>query len=108
MYTADGMKQRIKQLLIQNNYQQPQIQTKSTTAKNLSPWFIKNKWYLENQKNGEEFEEDLLNPGSGDNKIKLKLIWSMKISQRRLCLFDSSAKYQKQLEREDFSSWQEY
>ena len=53
---------------------------------------------------GKELKQDLLDPDSDDNKIELKLIWSMKISRRPLCLFDSSAKYQKQLERENFSS----
>ena len=46
------------------------------------------------KKNGKEFEEDLFDPGSGDNKIELKFIRSMEISRRRLCFIDSSTKYQ--------------
>ena len=96
------MEQRTKQVLIHTNPDE------------INDWrrfiifiYLKKKCYRENQENGKEFEEDLLDPGSDDSKIVLKLIWSMKISRRPLCLFDSSAKYQKQLERENFSSWQE-
>ena len=40
---------------------------KSTTAEDLSPWFIK-KYGLENWKNGKEFEKDLWDPGSDETR----------------------------------------